>query len=283
MYELNWDDRGEYIRDPTRFEGFFAGEGNRTYIPNQFFDHVVRSETLAVIKVVGSVIRFSIGFQNKWGHRRQQIALSYLHIQRYAHLRDRKTLAAAIRHGLASHYLQRVEAGYFDPNGGRQSRTAVYALRWLDSAADGDIGRKSPPAKSERENQSENPTGIGRKLLPDERSVNPTGSEITSSNNTSKQTDVAAFEALKKIGFEPKVARAMATAYPLERIQRQIEWLPRRTVKSNKLGLLRAALEGDWPLPSAGELGRPNRERPERSTGETFEDAIRRTRSRFNQ
>ena len=42
-------------KDPTKFRGFFAGEGNRTYIPNQFFDVVIPNETLAVTKVVGSI------------------------------------------------------------------------------------------------------------------------------------------------------------------------------------------------------------------------------------
>jgi len=66
VYELKWDERSEYIKDPSQFRGFFSGEGNRTYIPNEFFDVVIPSEPLAVLKVVGSIIRLSIGFQNKW-------------------------------------------------------------------------------------------------------------------------------------------------------------------------------------------------------------------------
>ncbi len=77
LYELKWDERAEYSKDPDQFRGFFAGEGNRTYIPNQFFDEVVPNEPLAVLKVVGSIIRFSVGFQNKWGHRRRNVSLSY--------------------------------------------------------------------------------------------------------------------------------------------------------------------------------------------------------------
>src|SRR5205085_9505720 len=65
LYELQWDEHGEYVKDTKHFRGFFAGEGNRTYIPNQFFDHLIPSESLAVVKVVGSIMRFSIGFQNK--------------------------------------------------------------------------------------------------------------------------------------------------------------------------------------------------------------------------
>ena len=87
MYELKWDDRPEYLKDPRQFRGFFAGEGNRTYIPNQFFDVVIPNEKLAVVKVVGAVIRFSIGFQNKWGHRLQKVALSYQHNQNHSNQR----------------------------------------------------------------------------------------------------------------------------------------------------------------------------------------------------
>jgi hypothetical protein len=145
LYELQWDERGEYVKDPKRFRGFFAGEGNRTYIPNQFFDVLVPTEPLAVIKVVGSVIRFSIGFQNKWGHRRKNVALSYRHIQNYSLLKDRRTLVGAIKIALESNYIERVEDGFFDPDAGRLSKAAVYAVKWLDGAVEQTIGRKTPP------------------------------------------------------------------------------------------------------------------------------------------
>ncbi len=136
VYELNWDERPGYVKDPRQFRGFFAGEGNRTYIPNQFFDIVIRKETLAVVKVVGSVIRFSIVFQNKWGHRLKKVALSYQHIQNYSRIANRNTLSAAIRHALESNYIRLVEPGQFDPNAGKTSKAAVYAIKWLYGEAD---------------------------------------------------------------------------------------------------------------------------------------------------
>jgi len=54
LFELNWDESADYVKDSKRFRGFFAGEGNGTYIPNQFFDHVVKTESLAVVKVGSS-------------------------------------------------------------------------------------------------------------------------------------------------------------------------------------------------------------------------------------
>jgi hypothetical protein len=100
IYELKWDERPEYVKDPRQFRGFFAGEGNRTYIPNQFFDVVVQREPLALVKVVGSVIRFSIGFQNKWGHRRQKVSLSYLRLDLIDIKDPTDTLAYYRRKGL---------------------------------------------------------------------------------------------------------------------------------------------------------------------------------------
>jgi hypothetical protein len=288
VYELNWDEGPEtgndYIKDPKHFRGFFAGEGNRTYIPNQFFDQVVRNEPLSVVKVVGSIIRFSIGFQNKWGHRRRQVALSYQHIQRYTHIGDRKTLAAAVKFALNANYIQRVEEGYFDPNAGKLSKAAVYAIRWLDSAVDSPIGQKTRPEETRSKYQSENPTGIGQKTLPADRSENPTGIEITNTNKTLKQQAAAvSFRKLRTEGFDTAVAQAMAERFPAERIERQIAWMEYRTVKSNRLGLLRAAIEQDWPLPARGEsprkLGRPNF--PDRESGESFADALAKVRQRL--
>lgn len=280
LYELCWDEGHEYIKDANRFRGFFAGEGNRTYIPNQFFDHVVRHEPLAVIKVVGSVIRFSIGFQTKWGHRRQQVALSYQDIQRYSHLRDRKTLSQALSHALGSNYVERVADGYFDPNGGRLSKAAVYSIKWRNRATDSQIGRKTPPEKIEAENRSENTTGIGRKTLPADRSEKPTDIQIKDTNNNNKGAAVA-FEELKREGFDEAAAKAIAKKFPVERIVRQIEWIGRRKAKSNRLGLLRRAIEEDWSRPQqgrapAGELGRPNLEGEARSLDDSLEAARRR-------
>ncbi|MCE9608829.1 MAG: hypothetical protein K8R23_01245 [Chthoniobacter sp.] len=163
-YQLRWDSRPEYIKDPKTFRGFFEGQGNRTDIPNQFFDRVVPTEPLSVIKVVASVIRFSIGFQARHGGRRQEVRLSYSDIQRYTHLRDRHTLAEALRCAEDRHYLYRIEQGYFDPNAGRESRPGRFTLRWAD-ASPFLTGLKTPPAQIEP-HRYENPTGTGLKNPP---------------------------------------------------------------------------------------------------------------------
>jgi hypothetical protein len=284
-YVLRWDHGDGYVKDPKVFDGFFAGEGNRTYIPNEFFDVCLRSETLAVVKVVGSVIRFSIGFQNQWGFRRQQTSLSYLDIQRYAKIRDPKTLASAIRSAVASNYLKIVETGYFDPNGGRTSCKATYAIRWLNDKVDAPIGQKNPAAQTLGKNQLEKPSGNGRKNPAADRFEIPSGIQITDTNKTLKQQSTAViFEKLKAEGFDAHAAEAIARRYPAERIERQIRWLDQRRIKANRLGMLRAAIDQDWSDPAlpgrrdTEKLGRPNFSRP---SGLSFEEAIQRTKERL--
>ena len=290
VYELKWDDAAghadtEYVKDPKRFRGFFAGEGNRTYIPNQFFDALVPAESLAVLKVVGSVMRFSIGFQNKWGHRRRNVALSYQLIQNYTRLRDRKSLGAAVRRALDAGYIERVADGYFDPDGGRLSRAAVYALKWLNSVPTETVGRKTPPADTHLTGRSDTPAGIGRKTPPAGRSENPTGIQITGKNNTVKQQDpltAAASERLSAEGFDAAATSLIVSRFPASRIHRQIDWINRRNARANRLGLLRTSIEQDWGEPAAvgPQLGAPNWRRP-RPSGTTFGEAIDQARRRL--
>src|SRR5262249_685272 len=48
--------------------------------------------------------------------------------------------------------------------------------------------------------------------------------------------------------FDSATSMRLAS-HPLERIQRQIGWMDSRTVTRNKLGMLRKAIEEDWPKP----------------------------------
>ncbi|HEX8340108.1 MAG TPA: hypothetical protein VF624_04300 [Tepidisphaeraceae bacterium] len=83
---------------------------------------------------------------------------------------------------------------------------------------------------------------------------------------------------LKAQGFEARSAEAIARRYPQERIDRQLRWIDRRSIKSNRLGLLRAAIEQDWPEPGkrSPKLGRPNdSDEQRRSSGVSFQEALR--------
>jgi hypothetical protein len=99
-YRLRWDTGAQYTKAPAAFAGFYSGEGHRTPIPNAFFDHVVPNEVLAVVKVVGTVLRHTVGYQNQFGGRRSEAALSYSYLQKYTRVRHRPTLAAAVRNAV---------------------------------------------------------------------------------------------------------------------------------------------------------------------------------------
>jgi hypothetical protein len=135
LYELCWDEREEYITHPDEFQGFYAGNGNLTYIPNEFFDVLIPREPLAVIKVVGAIIRYTIGFQTRYGLRRQQVAMSFTELQRKTRIVSRRAVNDALKTALEQGYIQIVEAGYFDPGAGQNSRAATYGLRWRESLA----------------------------------------------------------------------------------------------------------------------------------------------------
>jgi hypothetical protein len=243
LYQLRWSD-APYTTRPQDFTGFFEGEGNRTDIPNEFFDVVVPREPLIVTKVVGSIIRHSIGFQAKHGRRRQQVALSYQHIQNYARVSCRRDLAKAIRTSIERRYIIRLEEGVFSPYGHEQRR-ATYALRWCDLL----IGRKNTPAPD----RSEIPASIGQKNTPADRSeIHPTieTKPIKETLNGQPAADPELFEKLTATGFSEKTAAKLMREHPEAIICRQLEWLPHRAPARSPAGLLRRAIEQDWPAPA---------------------------------
>jgi hypothetical protein len=270
VFELKWHD-GEYSTDPALFQGFFEGAGNRTYIPNQFFTRLLPNEPLSVLKVVGSIIRFSIGFEVKRGFRRQQAALSYTDMQRHSKIGSRQDLASALKHALASNFLQQLEPGHFDPNAGRTSKAAIYGLKWATDARDCEgTGSKSVPVnnqsvastgpKSVPEDQSKNRTGRGSETVPANRFKIRTGIEIKQTNKNSKQQqqaaavridaeDHGAYRRLIEMGFDQVTSVRLASSRSLDHIERQIAWMGKRNPTRNPLGMLRRAIEEDWPEP----------------------------------
>lgn len=254
QYQLRWSSDSEYVKDPARFKGFYEGEGNRTDIPNQFFDHVVPREPLAVIKVVGSIIRLSIGFQTQRGRRRQQVALSFRHIARYARLRDPHTLGAAIKAALENRYILRVQEGFFDPNAGKESRPAVFSLRWADSSPYFSTGSKTPAAFVPV-NRFKNPSGSGSKSPAGNRFRNPSDIETKIINEIGKQQQAdTPYLLLKGKGFSEREARRLSERHSQEEVAQQIEWLTARAPRRNPLGMLRRAIEENWPNPKLRQI-----------------------------
>ena len=64
---------------------------------------------------------------------------------------------------------------------------------------------------------------------------------------------------MKEEGFDGSTAKRLAESYPPLQIIEQCEWLPLRNPTRNRLGLLRKAIEENWPNPET--------ENPERLGG----------------
>ncbi len=242
LYGLRWSP-APYTTKLKEFQGFFEGEGNRTDIPNEFFDVVVPNEPLSVIKVVGSIIRHSIGFQARHGRRRQQVALSFQHIKNYARFGGRSELAKAIQTALEKRYIVRVEEGVFSPRFDER-RAATYALCWSDSL----IGQKTRPAAEQSENQTSN----SQIFRPADRSENQTNIETKPGNETLNRqpaADTALQQRLVNMGFSDKTAAKLMREHSREVIEQQMAWLPLRAPARSPAGLLRRAIEQRWPEP----------------------------------
>ncbi len=134
LYELNWDEiTAHYEKDPFKFNGFYAhGQGgNRTDIPNQYFDILLPQEPLAVTKLVGVIMRFSIGFQNNTGARRQRVALAYSQICHRVNIQSRSTVSNALKTAIEKNYIHQIIKGGISAD--RESQiTSVYGIKWTD-------------------------------------------------------------------------------------------------------------------------------------------------------
>lgn len=289
LYSLRWDERENYVTDAGDFDGFFAGNGNLTHIPNDFFDYTIPNEPLALVKVVGVIIRHTIGFQTKYGFRRQQVEMSFTEIMRRAGIASRSTMSIAIKEALDKNHVCKVTEGFFDRNAGADSQAATYGIKWVDQAAieprsangskiePGDrfqnrTGKTETVPKSNREIGSKIEPANGSRIEPGtvpksnhEGFQNRTDIKTTSINNTSKQQqqvtvpdavavgslELRSFRILMAEGFDEEAARSLASKYQLEAIQAQVNALPLRKVTRNKLGLLRKAIEESWPIPES--------------------------------
>jgi hypothetical protein len=241
-YQLCWSSV-PYTTRLDAFQGFFEGEGNRTDIPNEFFDIVIPNEPLSVIKVVGSIIRHSIGFQAKHGRRRQQVALSYQQIENYARFGSRSDLAKALRIALEKNYIVRLESGVFSPDAAER-RSAVYAIRWFDNP----IGQKNEPVLERSENQ----TSIGQISAPANQSENRTNIKTKPGNETGNSlpaVDSDLHQKLIAFGFNEKTALKLICEHSRQDIEDQFVWLSQRAPARSPAGLLRRAIEQKWPAP----------------------------------
>ena len=252
-YMLRWETGDSYISDAETFGGFFRGEGYRTPIPNTFFDVVVPTESLAVVKVVGAVLRHTVGYQNQFGGRRSSAPLSYSYLQRYIKISDRSTLAGAVHQARDAGYIRCVENGCFGTKR-ELRRAATYAVKWLAEAIPAQTSSKSRPVPIQEADQFKNQTDTGSKSRPLDRFKNQTKEKTQKKDIRKQQPAVAARNLnacvlLQEAGFDEATAKRLAGANPIAKIQQQISWLEKRNAHTNRLGLLRRAIEENWSEP----------------------------------
>jgi hypothetical protein len=292
LYSLRWDEREEYVTSLPEFNGFFAGNGNLTHIPNQFFDYLVPREALAVVRVVGVIIRHTIGFQTRFGFRRQHVEMSFSEIMRRTGIASSSTVSTALKAAVDGRYICKVSEGFFDPDAGAASKATTFGVNWEDSPQI--EPNSSNGSKIEAGDRSNNRSGVSGTVQKSKRDI---GSEIeadkgpkieaetvqeskreafknrsdiktTNLNNLPKQqqTDVVVGEVkslsllvqkLMAVGIDGAKASELVEQFDADRIERQLKALPSRKVKSSVTGFLIRAIERDIPVESKVQSSSP--------------------------
>lgn len=288
VYRLCWDVTGAYTDRPEEFRGFYYPEAAvmpvteqgtavrrpkaaRKNIPNLFFDQLLPRERLSVIRVVGALLFYSIQW-GPGGERRVPVQLSITELSRLTRF-SRPHVHEALREAQRRGYVVPVAPGCFDPQAGQQSEAATYALRWAavgnETAFDaGAAGRSAAvpvaPVGERVADRSEKVNGIRIKTehKTDQTTATtpatPPPAETPPAPRIPVVSDAAAADAaaelLVKTGFEPEFAQRLARKRGLEVIERQLQWLPLRSPQRSRLGLLRRAIEFDWPQPEAAPV-----------------------------
>lgn len=246
-YTLNWDNSREFVKSFSDFNGFYIGEGHRSPIPNSYFDTVIPNESLSVTKVVGAVLRHTIGYATHFGGRRMTSPLSCTSLQKYTGINDRKTIIAALRRSIDVGYIERVQEGAFHPD--RTVRTAaVYGVCWIAQKQISSTTAKTPPVAD----HSKNPTRATAETPPANHGKNPTSIEKTKPKDILKQQVVVDFDLavqkLRQAGFDSKTARSLVEKRGVEVVNRQLDCIDARKPK-NRLAMLCKAIEEDWDEP----------------------------------
>ena len=291
-YELCWDEAGAYTDSPEDFRGFYYPEAAllpvteggqvvrrpkaaRKNIPNAFFDYLLPRERLSVIRVVGALLFYSIEW-GPGGERKRPVKRSITELCRLTRM-SRQHVHAAVAEAQARGYIVAVDKGCFDPASGQASRAATYAIRWshhpgvvppATTELTPRLPTLAPPNRSEKVNGG--PVGKGERKRSEKvngnRSEKVNGISIKKELKTSKTTAAAAevisdapiaaaaaVALLVQVGFDTPTADRLARGHSPDVIQRQIDWLPLRRPSRNRLGLLRRAIEEDWPKPEGGQ------------------------------
>lgn len=128
-YRLKWDHQQRYARNIDDFSGFNPFKGQRTWLPNDFFELVVPQEPLSCILVVAAILRQTVGWEDEFGYRRLEVPLSVSDIQRLTNL-SRTQAFEGLKRALERGYIERAQKGVFAPSGHFES--TIYTPKWRD-------------------------------------------------------------------------------------------------------------------------------------------------------
>ena len=136
-FELRWDEH-RYTDDPGVFTGFYlqpsyvdsSGQNRigRKNIPNIFFDYLIREENRALIRVVGTLLWYSIDW-GKGGERRTTVRKSLRDLVELTQL-AKGSVVRALDEAIEKGYIERVEPGVFDLAGNQHGSVTVYGIKW---------------------------------------------------------------------------------------------------------------------------------------------------------
>ena len=269
--------------DPAHDSTAPVAKAARKNIPNAFFDYVLRQERLAVARVVGAMLFKSIQW-GPGGERKVPVSLSITELSRLTRF-SRHHVHEALHEALERGYIERTKEGRFDPSAGAHSHAATYRIRWTAAAVnpvvanpkhDEDAGKESAaPCTFLNQSKKVNGEVVQKGERAESKKVN--GNQFKKVNDISikrsiKNRSTAAAESsppdaaaaegvmakLLAAGFDDRAARHLAGHYAAEVIEQQLAWLPQRKATTNRLGLLRRAIEGNWPRPEASTVPTAN-------------------------
>ncbi len=136
-YELSWDE-DRYTDGLEDFHGFYLQPTyldredqtriGRKNIPNIFFDYLIRNESRRVIRVVGTLLWYSIDW-GKGGERKVSVRKALRDLVELTHL-ERSNVVRALNEAEKKGYVERIERGVFDLSGKKQSSATVYGIQW---------------------------------------------------------------------------------------------------------------------------------------------------------
>jgi hypothetical protein len=298
-YELVWDEH-RYTDEPTDFQGFYlqpsyvdaTGQNRigRKNIPNVFFDYLVREENRALIRVVGTLLWYSIDW-GKGGERRTTVRRSLRDMVGLTQL-AKGSVVRALDEAIEKGYIERVEPGVFDLAGNRHGSITVYGIKWTQSytytleglpvsitedaerfknetrpailsaskmrhGGAGDTLQKrdtgGPQKRFGNETRNASETRHGERFKNESITTSNTPITNTSIHSSNSSHAPVAEGALLKAGFDKKTAGEIAAAYPEETILKQIGLLSQRHPTKNPLGMLRRAIEERWAAPAESQ------------------------------